>query len=372
VKRNNPPAVLVLENGAVFKGFFFGHKADVSGEVCFNTSMTGYQEILTDPSYSGQIVTLTYPMIGNYGCNELYNQSAKIQASGLIVREYVDHPSNHMADLSLAQFLDEQKVTAIEGIDTRKLVLMLRNEGAQRGGIFAGEYDPSMLERVRAIPVMQGLDLVSVVTTRSPYLFGDQKKKYRVAVLDFGIKTGILANLEQSGFAVEVFPASVDADELIAKDFDCYFFSNGPGDPEPVRYAIETIQKLIAHGRPIFGICLGHQLIALAEGKETYKLKFGHRGGNQPVRNEKSGRVEITAQNHGFAVRDAQSETSRLAVSHLNLNDQTIEGFLDEERSIMSVQYHPEACPGPNDSRYLFDQFFQMTERYHSRKGASV
>lgn len=357
-------AVLVLENGSIFKGYFFGHEGQTTGEVCFNTSMSGYQEILTDPSYSRQIVTLTYPMIGNYGINEIYNQSKKIQVSGLIVREYVDHPSNYTTQKSLSEFLKNEKIVAIEGLDTRKLVLQLRSQGAQRGGIFPGEYEPHMLESVRSIPDMKGQDLASTVTADHPYTFGNgSRKKYRVAVLDFGVKTGILRNLDISGFSVEVFPANTTAEELKSKNFDCYFLSNGPGDPEPVQYAVTTIRSLLEEKKPVFGICLGHQLLGLSTGRKTYKLKFGHRGGNQPVKDLKTGRVEITAQNHGFAVEESGEG---MPISHINLNDKTVEGFYDDKKKILSIQYHPEACPGPNDSVHLFSDFYNLVDAHYS------
>ena len=354
----------MLENGNIFQGNFFGYEGETIGEVCFNTSMAGYQEILTDPSYSRQIVTLTYPMIGNYGIHSDYSQSSKIQSAGLIVKEYVDHPSNHMSQKSLSQFLKEEKIPAIQGLDTRKLVLQIRNQGAQRGGIFPGNYEPSMLEKVRSSPEMKGLDLASSVTADAPYQFGSsENKKYRLAVLDFGVKTGILNHLDRCGFNVEVFPATTQAETLIEKNFDCYFLSNGPGDPEPLQYAVNTIRKLLDQKKPIFGICLGHQLLGISTSGTTYKLKFGHRGGNQPVKDLTTGRVEITAQNHGFAVESSEN----MKISHLNLNDQTVEGLMDLEKNILSVQYHPEACPGPNDSVHLFADFYRMVDSFYSK-----
>ena len=359
------PAVLVLENGQYFEGFSFGAERDALGEVCFNTSMAGYQEILTDPSYSGQLVTLTYPMIGNYGVHPDYSQSSKIQAEALIVKRYVNHPSNHMAEMTLQEYLIEQNTPAIERIDTRKLVLTLRNEGAMRGGLFPGQrYSEGLLEKVRSIPQMLGQDLVSRVSVEKPYVFGAQGGKYRIAVMDFGVKTNILRYLNESGFEVHVFPASTPLDQL--NDFDCYFLSNGPGDPEPVTYAVETAKGLLATGKPVFGICLGHQIIGLARGWKTFKLKFGHRGGNQPVKEMKSGRVEITAQNHGFAV-EANEKEGNLKVSHVNLNDRTIEGFYNDDSYLITVQHHPEASPGPNDSAHMFKDFFSLVEQYYQK-----
>ncbi|MCB1168704.1 MAG: glutamine-hydrolyzing carbamoyl-phosphate synthase small subunit [Leptospiraceae bacterium] len=357
------PAVLVLENGQYFEGYSFGSSREALGEVCFNTSMAGYQEILTDPSYCGQLVTLTYPMIGNYGVHPEYAQSNRIQAEALIVKRYVNHPSNHMAEKTLQQYLLDEDTPAIERIDTRKLVLMLRNEGAMRGGLFPGKsFSQDLLEKVQSIPGMLGLDLVSRVSAEKPYIFGEKGGKYRIAVVDFGVKTNILRLLNQSGFEVHVFPASTSIDDL--KNFDAYFLSNGPGDPEPVSYGIETARALLNSGKPVFGICLGHQIIGLAKGWKTFKLKFGHRGGNQPVKEMKSGKVEITAQNHGFAVEASESEKS-LNVSHLNLNDQTIEGFYNDDAYLITVQHHPEASPGPNDSAHMFSDFFTLVDKYY-------
>lgn len=363
---NGTKAFLVLEGGAVFEGRSFGAEIDGLGEVCFNTSLSGYQEILTDPSYHRQIVTMTYPMIGNYGVNRSENESEKIRVAGLVVKEYVPEPSNFNSELSLGDFLKEAGVPGIQGLDTRRLVLQIRREGAQRGGIFiAPAYRPDMLEQVRALPSMEGLDLAREVTAQKAYQFGQSAgKRFRVAVLDFGVKTNILRMLSEKGFDVHVFPATTPASELQAANFDCYFLSNGPGDPAPMTYAVDTVRALIAEGKPIFGICLGHQLIGLATGRTSFKLKFGHRGGNQPVKNYKTGRVEITSQNHGFAISDQQ--TGSVDITHVNLNDQTVEGFADPDRPLMCVQYHPEAAPGPHDAAYLFDDFFTMVERYHA------
>ncbi len=360
-------AILVLENGEHFKGRSFGFTASSGlGEVCFNTSMTGYQEILTDPSYKGQIVTLTYPMIGNYGINSVYNQSAGIQASGLIIKEYVDHPSNHVSRKSLRDFLLEYETPAIEGIDTRKLVLILRNQGAMRGGIFtAASYSEEMLQEVRRLPSMAGQALAETVSTRKVYRFGTHEgKKFRIAVLDYGVKTAILQNLDHAGFAVDVLPADSTYEDVIAPGYDCFFLSNGPGDPEPLHHAIGLTKKLLETGKPLFGICLGHQILGLANGHRTYKLKFGHRGGNQPVKDFGSGRVEITAQNHGFAVEE--SSGSGMELSHLNLNDRTIEGYRHKGAPVLSVQYHPEAAPGPNDAVHMFKDFYNLVQDYYA------
>ncbi|MBL8022347.1 MAG: glutamine-hydrolyzing carbamoyl-phosphate synthase small subunit [Leptospirales bacterium] len=356
-------AILVLENGQRYHGFSFGAEVESMGEVCFNTSMTGYQEILTDPSYKKQIVTLTYPMIGNYGIDPDVAQSSGIKASGLIVKEYVQIPSNFTSKQTLSSYLKENNVPGLQGIDTRKLVLTLRNEGAMRGGIFVDQADSQeLLNRVKSIPSMAGLDLAREVSTSKAYKFGTHKNdKFSIGVLDYGVKTGILRLLDQHGFNVTVYPAQTSYAELKTAGHVCYFLSNGPGDPEPLGYAIETAKAIIADGKPIFGICLGHQVLGLAGGRKTYKLKFGHRGGNQPVKNLENGRVEITAQNHGFAVEEDKASQG-LALSRVNLNDQTVEGFADAARNILSVQYHPEACPGPHDAEYLFREFHEMVK----------
>ena len=358
-------ALLILENGSIYKGFSFGYEINNIGEVCFNTSMSGYQEILTDPSYYRQIVTLTYPMIGNYGIDPDVSESDKIHVAGLVVKEYVPNPSNFTSCMSLAEFLRLNQVPGIQGLDTRKLVREIRSVGAMRGGIFMeSEYKPEMMEQIKSMSPMKGSDLATSVSTPEKYIFGEHgDKKYRVAVIDFGVKTNILRMLDKAGFAVEVFPAKTPATELLSENFDCFFLSNGPGDPEPLQYAVETVKVLMESKKPIFGICLGHQLIGLAGGGTSYKLKFGHRGGNQPVKNLISGRVEITSQNHGFAIEKSGGNAK---LSHISLNDETVEGFLDEAGHIMCVQYHPEACPGPHDAAYLFDEFYNMVERYHS------
>lgn len=363
--KQRTPAILVLENGEVFEGYSFGYEGDAFGEVCFNTSMTGYQEIITDPSYNGQIVTMTYPMIGNYGISDELNQSDKIQASALIVKEYVGRARNHYSKKDLSEFLKENKIPGLERIDTRRLVLTLRNEGAMRGGIFTGQsYQPEMLEKVKSTPSMGGLDLASGVGTKEIYPFGNHSgKKFKIGVFDFGVKTNILKYLDEAGFAVEVLPPRTTLEEAEAKGYHCYFMSNGPGDPEPLDYAVGTIRRLIEKDRPVFGICLGHQLIGLASGRKTYKLKFGHRGGNQPVRDHSTGKVEITSQNHGFAVSD--ENTAGIRVTQINLNDHTIEAFRDNEKPVLSVQYHPEASPGPNDAKHLFADYYGMVEEYY-------
>lgn len=355
-------AFLVLDNGEIFEGQSFGYESDNVGEVVFNTSMSGYQEILTDPSYRHQIVTLTYPMIGNYGTSSIDMESDKIQVSGLIVKEYVPIPSNFNSEETLSDFLKRFKVPAIQGIDTRKLTRYIRNNGAPNGGIFiAEEYSDTFLEKVKKFPGIKGMGLADVVTTDKRYDFGEHKQdKFKVAVYDYGVKLNILRNLDKVGFSVTVFPAKYPVKDVIAEGFDAFFLSNGPGDPEPLTYAVDTAKAIIETKKPLFGICLGHQIIGLAMGNSTFKLKFGHRGGNQPVKNIKNGRVEITSQNHGFAVKD---ENSNNPITHINLNDETMEGIRAKDLPIMAVQYHPESSPGPHDAEYLFSDFYEMVKK---------
>ncbi|MFW5808320.1 MAG: glutamine-hydrolyzing carbamoyl-phosphate synthase small subunit, partial [Spirochaetota bacterium] len=325
------------------------------GEVVFNTSMSGYQEILTDPSYSGQIVTMTYPMIGNYGVNADDVESKKVQAAGFVVKEYCKYHSNYRAEQSLAEYLKENRIPALEGIDTRKLTIHIRDKGALRGGIFFNK--EGALDRLRQHPLMSGCDLTSAVSTKASYVFAMSENRPHIAAIDFGIKTNILRLLERCGFSVTVYPGDVPFDTI--RDADGYFLSNGPGDPDAVKDGVELVKKIIETGKPCFGICLGHQILALALGGKTYKLKFGHRGGNQPVMNMKSKKVEITSQNHGFAVDyDSLKDRDDLEITHINLNDKTVEGLRMKHKPVFSVQHHPESSPGPNDSRYLFDEFF--------------
>jgi carbamoyl-phosphate synthase small subunit len=360
---NKIKAVVVLENGDYFVGKMFGYPRKALGEVCFNTSMTGYQEILTDPSYFGQIVTMTYPMIGNYGINEEYSQSNQIQCSGFIVKKYVRKPSNFFSQMTLDEFLKKYKTPAVENIDTRKLVLTLRSKGVMRGGIFPdeGEFKQSMIEEVLSIPPMEGLDLTTKVTTSVPYQYSKNNKKYKIAVIDFGVKRNILKYLDEAGFEVHVFPSFTRPEEI--KHFDSFFLSNGPGDPAATKYAIENVKEILNFKKPLFGICLGHQILGLARGWKTFKLKFGHRGGNQPVIDLRTKKVEITAQNHGFAVETKDKKD--LVIIYINLNDKTIEGFKDRNFPILSVQHHPEASPGPNDSKHIFKDFYQMVENFY-------
>ena len=436
------PMLLVLESGKFFKGQNFGYNGKAFGEICFNTSMSGYQEIITDPSYKNQIITFTYPMIGNYGVNEKVEQSNEIQAKAIIVKEYVSFPKNFK---NLGDYLNDFKIPGLQNIDTRSLVMILRKEGAQNAGLFpeVADFKKEMLDEVRELPSMVGQDLVKIVGTKKIYIFKSinttfnssnientntpqknsnieninttqknsnientntpqknsnieninttQKNSNRentnttqknsnientttpqiinsnkfypkLAVIDFGIKKSILELLYEEGFQITVFPPTTAFDEINSDNFDAFFLSNGPGDPSALDYAIILVKSLIKTNKPIFGICLGHQLLGLALGYESYKLKFGHRGGNQPVKqlfgNKK---VEITAQNHGFAIKENSNQS--LLNSHIHLNDKSISGFISKDKPLMSVQYHPEASPGPHDSRYLFKDFYKMVER---------
>lgn len=370
-------AILILQDGTSFEGSSFGYDGDANGEVVFNTSMVGYQEILTDPSYKGQIVTMTYPMIGNYGVNSEDVESSKPQVEGFIVKEYSRVFSNYRASESLADYLKRHKIPGIEGIDTRALVRHLRDKGAQPGIISTSDFDLKRLKKkVKALPSMEGQDLVKDVTTDKAYLWKEggtysvsagaarkndgKRAKRKVIAYDFGIKKNILRHLVDAGCEVKVVPASTSAEEVLAEKPDGVFLSNGPGDPAAVTYAIANTKKLVGKV-PIFGICLGHQILGLAMGAKTYKLKFGHRGGNQPVKNLKTGQVEITAQNHGFAI-DPDSMKKAGVMTHLHLNDKTVSGFCKEDEGVLAVQYHPESSPGPHDSLYLFEEFRKMMD----------
>ena len=361
-------ARLVLEDGTVYEGEAFGATADAIGEVVFNTSLTGYQEIATDPSYRFQIVVMTYPHIGNYGVENLVEQSDQPQVAGFVVRDAVEEPSNAHAELSLGEYFRRTNVTAISGIDTRALTRRIRNQGAMRGMITSNmerSLDDVVAELRRA-PSMTGLDLVQRVTALRPYAFEEANAPLRVAVYDFGVKRDILRQLTKQGIDVTVYPATTHAEEILARKPDGVMLSNGPGDPEPVTYAQENIRHMIGKV-PIFGICLGHQLTGLALGGRTYKLKFGHRGGNHPVKDLRTGRVEITAQNHGFSVDPDSLSENDVEYTHINLNDQTLEGFRHRREPVMAVQYHPESAPGPHDSFYLFSDFVQMMEEWKKK-----
>jgi carbamoyl-phosphate synthase small subunit len=363
----NDTAWLALEDGTVFAGRACGAAGETGGETVFNTAMTGYQEILTDASYCGQLVTMTYPQIGNYGIIPADHESARPRLAGFIVRELCRTPSNYESVEAVGDFLKKHGIVAIEGIDTRALTLKLRDKGALRGVISTLEGDTKRLvAKARALPSMAGQNLAKVVTCEKPYEWkvdAPAKPALHVVVMDFGVKYGILRRLAAMGARTTVAPASTSADEILRLRPDGVLLSNGPGDPEPVTAAIETIKRLLPERLPIFGICLGHQLLGLALGGKTFKLKFGHHGSNHPVKDLATGKIEITSQNHGFCV-DLDSLPKEARTTHVNLNDGTSEGMAHATLPIFSVQYHPEASAGPHDSRYLFDRFAaRMRER---------
>jgi carbamoyl-phosphate synthase small subunit len=380
-------AILALEDGRIFRGQGHGHPGECQGEVVFNTSLTGYQEIATDPSYAGQIVVLTNPQIGNYGTNRADNEASRPYIEGLIVREFSTISSNWRSEQVTDEYMERYSVPVLAEIDTRALVRHLRNHGVMRGVISTIEFDPEVLvQKAKNIRKMDGTDLARVVSTKENYEFdasdprsemGDSllppidplvqdfeaRKSLHVVAYDFGIKQNILRMLVREGCRVTVVPAETTADDALALKPDGVFLSNGPGDPEPVDYAVRSIQQMM--GRvPVFGICLGHQLCGLALGGRTYKLKFGHHGGNHPVRNNATGKVEITAHNHNFAVDPDSINANEVELTHVDLNDQTLEGLRHKTLPLFSVQYHPEAAPGPHDSHYLFRDFRQMMEEW--------
>jgi len=378
-----PRAVLALEDGKVFEGQVFGRRGEVTGEVVFNTALCGYQEVLTDPSYAGQIVTMTYPHIGNYGVNREDVESARPQVAGFVVREAATVVSSWRASGALDRYLDEHGIVGISEIDTRALTRHLRTHGAKRGVISAVDLDhASLVAKARVSRSMVGLDLAREVTCRAPWTFDaaaegqsghlvpilrgkagkalrEGEGPYRVVAYDFGMKKNILRNLVAAGCNVTVVPATTPAADALALSPEGIFLSNGPGDPEPVTYGIEAAKKFV-DALPVFGICLGHQILGLACGGKTYKLKFGHRGANHPVKNLETGQVEITSQNHGFCIEPSLFENAEFVLTHRNLNDGTVEGFRMKSRPVLSVQYHPEASPGPHDSHYLFEEFVDM------------
>jgi carbamoyl-phosphate synthase small subunit len=368
-------AVLALENGTTIEGDAIGAiGAECTGELVFNTAMTGYQEVLTDPSYKGQVVTFTYPHIGNYGVNTEDVESDRIQASGLVVHELSPIVSNFRSHASLQSYLEQNAIAGIEGVDTRMIVRILRSQGAMRCVIAHGENldHAELVERARAVPSMNGLDLTPLVTTNEAYQWQAEEQnqwdyrpetrgtgaRKRVVAIDFGVKRNILRRLAHHGCDVTVVPATTSAADILALNPDGVFLSNGPGDPAAVTTGIQTVKDLLG-ARPLFGICLGHQILSLAVGASTYKLKFGHRGANHPVKNLDTGSIEITSQNHGFAV-DPSTLPSNARMTHVNLNDDTCAGIALTDVSAFAVQYHPEASPGPHDSDYLFDQFMAM------------
>lgn len=356
--------LLVLEDGSVFEGTLFGNKDESCGEVVFNTSLTGYQEILTDPSYSGQIVVMTYPLIGNYGTNDADKESAHIHASGFVVGNYEDNWSNFEGIDSLDTYLKKSKVPGISGIDTRALTKLIRSSGSMRGIISPKTISPEkLLDKVMKTPVMSGLDLVKGVTTKNNYEEGRRNSKYRIAFYDFGTKKNIIREFLNFDVSLKVFNAKTTSAEIIDYKPDGIFLSNGPGDPAAVEYGIRNTAELVQTGIPVFGICLGHQLLSLALGGKTYKLKFGHRGANHPVKNHSKNSIEITSQNHGFAVDESSLDKKAVRITHTNLYDHTNEGIAHRNFPVMSVQYHPEASPGPHDSKYLFAEFMKTVDK---------
>ena len=357
-------AILVLEDGRTFHGASFGAEGESFGEMVFNTSMSGYQEILTDPSYAGQIVCMTYPLIGNYGVNEDDVESRRPWVEGFVVRESSHIASNWRSTESLTAYLKRHEIVGIEHIDTRALVRHIRDKGAMRAGISSVDLDPaSLLKKVLASPEMANRELASEVTVEEKFVHPElDDAKYHVVAYDFGVKTNSLREFSRFGCKITVVPADTSAQEVLALEPDGIFLSNGPGDPASMNAVIEEIKKLTETGKPVFGICLGHQLLGHAFGGTTYKLKFGHRGGNQPIKDLTTGKIEITAHNHGFAV-DAASLPADVEVTHVNLNDNTVAGLRHKNLPVFSVQYHPESAPGPHDSEYLFERFVELMQK---------
>ena len=374
-------AILALEDGRCFSGISFGASGTTTGEICFNTSMTGYQEVITDPSYRGQIVAMTYPMIGNYGVNQEDNESAGPHIRAFVIGELCEIPSNWRSQESLSPYLERHNILGIEGIDTRALTKHLRSLGAMRACVTTELSEANAIAAAKNSAPMEGSDFVKEVTTKESYIWAEESRKwtlpnasigetevyeelppvkYRVVAIDFGLKYNQLRMLRQAGFEVEVVPATTSAETILAKKPDGLFLTNGPGDPAALDYVHKELKQLITK-LPTFGICLGNQLLAHAYGGKTFKLKFGHRGGNQPVKDLRTGRISITSQNHGFAV-DPDSLPSDIEVTHINLNDNTVEGMRHKTLPIFSVQYHPEAAPGPNDAAHFFTDFAEMIE----------
>ncbi len=360
-------AVLVLEDGTVFEGLAAGKIGTTAGEICFNTGMTGYQEVFTDPSYFGQVMVTTNAHIGNYGTSENDTESNKMQIAGLVCKNFTNKFSREMADAAIQEYFENHNMVVIHQLDTRAIVKHIRDKGAMNCIISSEELDVNKLKKeLKEVPSMAGLELASKVSTDSAYEFGPEDASIKIAALDFGIKQNILRCFADRGCKVKVFPAKTSFEELRLYNADGYFLSNGPGDPSAMDYAVQTIKKILEANAPVFGICLGHQLLALANDVETYKMHNGHRGINHPVKNLISGKSEITSQNHGFGVKadDIRRKSDEIQITHVNLNDETIEGIKLVNKPAMSVQYHPESSPGPHDSRYLFDEFIQLIKAH--------
>lgn len=360
-------AVLLLEDGTFYEGKAAGKPGTATGEICFNTGMTGYQEIFTDPSYYGQILVTTHVHIGNYGVQADEVESNHMQIDALVCKSFIDEFSRPIADKSIQAYFEEQDRLCIYGVDTRSLVKHIRSKGAMNAIISSEDTDiESLKEKLKKVPSMEGLELASIVSTRLPYEVGVENTEYRISALDFGIKTNILRCLTERGCHVKVFPAKSTLEDLMSFAPHGVFLSNGPGDPASMGYAIETIEKVVDADIPVFGICLGHQLLALSQGIKTYKMHHGHRGMNHPVLNVITGKCEITTQNHGFGVspEEIARYADKVEVTHINLNDQTIEGLKVRSKPAFSVQYHPESSPGPHDSRYLFDHYLSVINEH--------
>lgn len=356
-------AVVVFEDGSMYEGRAVGYVGTTFGEVCFNTGMTGYQEIFTDPSYFGQVLVTTNVHIGNYGTKQTDTESNKVQISGLICKSFTNEYSRNLAELDIQTYFEDNKIVAISDVDTRAIVKNIRDKGAMNCIISSEILDKSeLVAKLKEVPSMEGLELASQVSTKEQYDIGLPSSPFRVAVLDFGTKRNILHSLVERGCYLRVFPAKTSFEEILTFNADGYFLSNGPGDPASMKYAVTTVKSMLTTKKPLFGICLGHQILALANGISTYKMHHGHRGANQPVFNLNTGKCEVTSQNHGFSVDEAEvlALTDTIEVTHKNLNDQTIEGIKMKHQSAFSVQYHPEANPGPHDSKYLFDDFVNL------------
>lgn len=359
-------AVLLLEDGTFFEGKAAGATGEATGEICFNTGMTGYQEVFTDPSYFGQIMLTTNAHIGNYGTTRNDTESEKVQIAGLVCKNFTNEYSRLTADSDIQSYFEKENIVGIYDVDTRSLVRHIRDKGAMNCIISTTDFDEkSLAQKLKEVPSMDGLELASKVSTNATYEYGKHNQDFKVAVLDFGTKKNILDCFVERGCSLKVFPAKSTAAEIRAYNPDGYFLSNGPGDPAAMDYAVETVKELLQDGKPLFGICLGHQILALAHDIPTYKMHHGHRGINHPVKNVITGRCEITSQNHGFGVSPEAVEANldKVEITHENLNDGTIEGIRIKGKDAFSVQYHPESSPGPHDSRYLFDEFIELLKK---------